>query len=113
GLAFDPAGARIDRLVEAVAVLRGLWSGDAFSFAGAHYRIDGLAGTPRPVRPGGPPVLLGGGARRMLTTAGAIADRVGIALDNRAGVAGSPASARSATAAATRDKVAWIREGAA
>jgi probable F420-dependent oxidoreductase len=113
GLPFDKASVRIDRLVEAVTVLRGLWSGEPYSFAGAHYRIDGLTNRPRPVQVGGPPVLLGGGAKRMLTTAGALADVVGIALDNRSGVAGASAASASSTAASTRDKVAWIRAGAA
>ena len=112
GLTFAAAGERIDRLVEAVAVLRGLWATGSFSFAGTHYRIDGLEGLPRPVQPGGPPVLLGGGARRMLTTAGALADVVGVALDNRSGVAGTAAASVSSTAASTREKLAWIRAGA-
>lgn len=113
GLPFDAANVRIDRLVEAVAVLRGLWAGEPFDFTGGHYRIRGLVGHPRPVQPGGPPVLLGGGARRMLTIAGSLADQVGIALDNRGGVAGAPAAAASATAAAMREKLAWVRAGAA
>jgi len=48
----------------------------------------------------------------MLTTAGALADVVGIALDNRSGVAGAPAAGASSTAASTRDKLTWIRAGA-
>jgi probable F420-dependent oxidoreductase len=113
GLPFDKASVRIDRLIEAVAVLRGLWVGEPFSFAGAHYRIDSLVNRPLPVQVGGPPLLLGGGAKRMLTTAGASADVVGIALDNRSGVSGAPAASASATAASTRDKLGWIRAGAA
>jgi probable F420-dependent oxidoreductase len=113
GLPFDKASVRIDRLIEAVAVLRGLWTGEPFSFAGVHYRIDALVNRPLPVQVGGPPLLLGGGAKRMLTTAGASADVVGIALDNRSGFSGAPAASASATAASTRDKLAWIRVGAA
>jgi probable F420-dependent oxidoreductase len=111
GIGFDRPGVRIDRLIEAVTVLRGLWADGPFSFAGAHYRVTRLDGRPVPVRPGGIPVLMGGGARRMLTEAGRHADVVGIGLDNRAGVQGVGAG-RSATAAATREKLAWIREGA-
>ncbi len=113
GLAFDKASVRIDRLVEAVTVLRGLWTAEPYSFVGTHYRITDLTNLPRPVQVGGPPLLLGGGAKRMLTTAGALSDVVGIALDNRNGVAGAPAASASATAASTRDKLAWIRAGAA
>jgi probable F420-dependent oxidoreductase len=112
GLVFDKASVRIDRLVEAVTVLRGLWRGEPFSFTGEHYRIDGLVNRPLPVQQGGPPLLLGGGAKRMLTTAGALADVVGIALDNRSGVSGAPAASASSTAASTLDKLGWIRAGA-
>jgi alkanesulfonate monooxygenase SsuD/methylene tetrahydromethanopterin reductase-like flavin-dependent oxidoreductase (luciferase family) len=37
GLAFDPAGTRIERLTEAIAVLRGLFADGPFSFAGRFY----------------------------------------------------------------------------
>lgn len=113
GLPFDTASVRIDRLVEAVAVLRGLWRAEPCTFTGVHYRIRGLTGSPAPVQPGGPPVRLGGGARRMLTTAGALADEVGIALDNRGGAMGAAPAASSATPAAMREKLAWVRAGAA
>lgn len=113
GLPLDPPGARIDRLVEAVQVLRGAWSGEPFSHHGRHYQVTGATGGPRPVQPGGLPILLGGGARRMLTVAGALADVVGIALDNRGGVAGAAPAGASATRARTVEKLRWIGEGAA
>lgn len=112
GLAFAAAGERIERLAEAVAVLRGLWSAEPCSYTGKHYRIDALDGLPKPVQVGGPAVLLGGGAPRMLTLAGRLGDVVGIALNNRSGVANAQAATRSSTAGSTRDKLAWIRGGA-
>lgn len=111
GLTMDPAGVRIDRLVEYVAVLRGLWADGEYSYAGRHYAIERLDGMPKPAQRPGPPVLIGGGARRMLRTAGALADVVGIAHDNRAGVVGAQAWG-SGTVAALRDKLGWIAEGA-
>ena len=111
GISLDRPGLRIDRLLETVRVLRGLWSEGTFSFAGRHYRIDRLDGQPKPARAAGIPVLIGGGSRRILTEAGRVADIVGIGLDNRAGVQGASAW-RSATAAAMREKLAWVREGA-
>ena len=112
GLPFASAGERIERLAEAVAVLRRLWSAEPCSFAGKHYRVDALDGLPKPVQAGGPPILLGGGAPRMLTMAGRVGDVVGIALDNRGGVANAQAATRSSTAGSTRDKLGWIRAGA-
>jgi probable F420-dependent oxidoreductase len=112
GIPLDRPGVRIDRLVESVQVLRGLWAEDPCSFAGDHYRIDALDGQPKPVQRPSIPVLIGGGGPRILRTAARHADIVGIALDNRAGVMGQ-GSGRSATAVATREKLAWIRDAAA
>ncbi|MEO5838260.1 MAG: TIGR03621 family F420-dependent LLM class oxidoreductase [Acidimicrobiales bacterium] len=110
GIALDRPGVRIERLEEAVTVLRGLWSNGPFSFAGAHYRITELEGLPKPVQQL-PPVLIGGGAPRVLGLAGRIADVVGIALDNRAGAVGAQ-TWQSARVASIKDKLAWIAKGA-
>src|ERR1700742_305430 len=48
GIAMDPPKVRVDRLVEYVAVLRGLFAEGPFSFAGEHFTIDRLDGTPHP-----------------------------------------------------------------
>jgi alkanesulfonate monooxygenase SsuD/methylene tetrahydromethanopterin reductase-like flavin-dependent oxidoreductase (luciferase family) len=111
GIPRDRPGVRIARLLEAVTVLRGLWGAEPLTFDGEHYRISGLDGRPKPVR-GSIPVLIGGGARRILTEAGRHADIVSLGLDNRDGVQAEHAGA-SATAAATREKLGWIRAGAA
>jgi probable F420-dependent oxidoreductase len=112
GLQLDRPGVRIERLVESVQVLRGLWADGPFSFTGAHYRIDALDGQPKPCGRSSIPVLIGGGGPRILGVAGRHADIVGIALDNRAGVM-AEGSGRSATATATREKLGWIRDAAA
>src|SRR5205814_1408289 len=110
GIALERPGVRIERLEEAVTILRGLWGDDPFSFTGAHYRID-LDGRPKPVQKP-PPILIGGGAPRVLGLAGRIADVVGIALDNRSGAV-SPQTWQSARVASTHEKLAWIANGAA
>ena len=110
GIALDRPGLRIERLEEAVAILRGLWSDGPFSFAGTHYRINELDGLPKPVQKP-PPVLIGGGAPRVLGLAGRVADVVGIALDNRSGAVGTH-TWQSARVASTQDKLSWIAKGA-
>jgi probable F420-dependent oxidoreductase len=112
GIALDRAGVRIDRLVEAVQVLRGSWADAPFSFHGEHYRVSNLDGQPKPVQRPGPRVLVGGGARRILSEAARHADIVGIALDNRAGEMGEH-SWRSTTRDAFREKLAWVHAAAA
>ena len=111
GLPYDRPGVRIDRLEEALAVIRGCWSGQSFSFSGEHYTITDHAATPVPVQPAGPPILIGGGGPRILRLAGAHADIVGINPNLRAGAITADA-AKDALAAQTRQKVEWIREGA-
>ena len=78
GIPMDRPGVRVTRLQEHAAVLKGLWSEGPFSFSGEHYEITELDGTPAPVRAGGPPILVGGGAPRLLRWAGATADIVGV-----------------------------------
>ena len=62
GITHDRAGVRIDRMIEAVEVLRGLWGDEAFTFDGDHYTITDMNGMPKPVQAGGPPIVVGGGA---------------------------------------------------
>ena len=78
GIAYDPPGVRVDRLIEHTHVLRALFADGAADFDGTHYRIGGLDGTPKPFCPGGPPILLAGGGRRMLTFAAQHADIIGV-----------------------------------
>jgi alkanesulfonate monooxygenase SsuD/methylene tetrahydromethanopterin reductase-like flavin-dependent oxidoreductase (luciferase family) len=94
----------VARLTEAVAVLKGCFAGGPFSLAGEHYRITGHEGFPRPVQRPHPPLFLGGGGRRMLTLAAREADIVGLAP--------RPGDPRSMTAAATEEKIGWVREAA-
>jgi probable F420-dependent oxidoreductase len=77
GIAYDDAGTRVDRLAEAISVIRGCWTGKPFSFAGVHYQLDQVT-CPSPHQIPHPPVLIAGSGRRMLTLAGQEADIVGI-----------------------------------
>jgi probable F420-dependent oxidoreductase len=62
------------RAAEYVAVLRELWSDGPSEFSGEFYEVPRGGVYPKPVQPGGPPVLLGGLARPALERAGRIAD---------------------------------------
>jgi probable F420-dependent oxidoreductase len=78
GIRLDPPGVRIDRFEEAIRIMKGLWRGRV-DFEGDHYSVH-WEGMPRPYRPGGPTLLIGGGGPRMLRLAGREADIVGISL---------------------------------
>jgi len=58
-----------------------------------------------------PPILIGGGGKRVLTIAGREADIVSINFDLRSGAIG-PEVGPSGTAEATREKVGWVRDAA-
>jgi probable F420-dependent oxidoreductase len=112
GMHLDRAGVRVDRLAESIAVLKGLFGDAPFSFAGEHYTITDLDGEPKPVQRPHPPIVIGGGAPRVLRLAGREADIVGINANLRSGEAMNPDAAKSMTGAATDDKLTWVREGA-
>jgi probable F420-dependent oxidoreductase len=109
GLAFDPTPVRQARLTESITVLKGLFSGSPFSFAGEHYTITDYTAAPVPVQRPHPPFFIGGGGRRTLTLAGREADIVGLAPRI---LANSTIDAASLTLAAAREKVGWVREAA-
>jgi probable F420-dependent oxidoreductase len=112
GIAYDPPGVRVERFAEGVEVVTGLLEGDGpFSFSGRHYTVSEHHLLPRPVQQPRPPLILGGGGRRVLTVAARHADIVSINVDLRAGLGGAEA-APNATPDATRQKVAWVKEAA-
>ncbi|MFA9565130.1 MAG: TIGR03621 family F420-dependent LLM class oxidoreductase, partial [Acidimicrobiales bacterium] len=111
GIPMDRPGVRVSRMIEHAAVLRGLWSDGDFSFDGEHYTITELDGSPAPYTPGGPPILIGGGAPRVLRFAGATADIVGVNASIHSGEIDTEA-ARDGQADRIDRKVAWVSEGA-
>ena len=64
GLDFPPVAERMDRLEEAVQVCRAMFEGDRVTFEGSHYRTHDARNVPRPLQPGGPRILIGGGGER-------------------------------------------------
>jgi probable F420-dependent oxidoreductase len=109
GIPFDSASVRIDRLAEAIQVLKALMGEGPVCFQGAQLRVQGFEGVPKPVQRPHPPLMIGGGGKRILSLAAREADVVSFNFDNRSGVLG-PQAVNSGTAAATAEKVAWVRE---
>jgi len=110
GVPFEPGATRVAKLEEAVAILRALWRPEPVHFAGRHYVVSGLVGTPAPARPGGPPLMIGGGGPRILRLAGREADIVGLVPRSRADGAGLDLDDFSSASFAK--KIGWLREGA-
>ena len=112
GITLDPPGTRIRRLAEALDVLEGLW--------GRRTATRCTASTTRSPRSTDCPSRCSGlgrrccsaaAAERMLALAGQRADIVGINVALSKGVIDADAGSNG-TAAATDQKVAWVREAA-
>src|SRR5712692_1036474 len=81
GLGFDfpPARERLDRLEEAIQICRAMFTEEAPSFTGKHYRIEKALNVPRPIQPGGPRIMVGGsGEKRTLRLVAKYADMCNI-----------------------------------
>lgn len=78
GMTYDSPGVRVDRFIEGVHVIRGCMADGPFSYSGTHYTITGYDGLPKPTQRPCPPILIGGGGKRVLTFAARHADIVGI-----------------------------------
>jgi F420-dependent oxidoreductase-like protein len=75
GFDFPAVGERMDRLDEALRICRAMFTEEAPSFAGRYYSIDAALNAPRPIRPSGVPILVGGsGERRTLRLVARYAD---------------------------------------
>ncbi len=111
GITYDSAGTRIERLAEAIEIIKGLFAGGKFSFTGKHYSINGLEGFPPPVQKPHPPFLLGGGGRKMLSLAARQGDIVHINYNLNEGRI-NPKLVRTGAATATDEKIAWVKEAA-
>jgi F420-dependent oxidoreductase-like protein len=64
GFEYPPIGQRMDRLDEAVTIIKLMFTEDRPSFEGKYYRIDRSLNVPRPIQAGGPKVLIGGGGEK-------------------------------------------------
>ena len=84
GMGYDPPGVRIERMVESLQIIRGLFEDGPVNFEGEHYTIRGLEGLPKPVQ-SPVPVAIGGGGPRMLRLAARHADIVGVNANLRSG----------------------------
>jgi F420-dependent oxidoreductase-like protein len=82
GVDFPGAGERLDRLEEALQICRAMFTEDAPSFTGKHYRIEKIRNLPRPIRPEGIPIMVGGGGeKRTLRLVAQYADQCNVAGD--------------------------------
>lgn len=111
GIAFDRPGVRVDRLQEAVAVMKGCFADEPVTFEGVHYRVRELSGTPKPRQRPHPPLLIAAASKRLLSFAAREADMIGIAPSISARRVGDRPPLQSVTAAVD-EQVGWIHAAA-
>jgi probable F420-dependent oxidoreductase len=111
GIPMDRPSVRIARLAESLEIMRSLWETGTATFSGEHYEVPGAKGSPEPVTPGGPPLVIGGGGRRILTLAGRYASIVSVVPSLAAGYIGPEVAAESILDR-YHDRVRWAREAA-
>ncbi|MEM9255015.1 MAG: TIGR03621 family F420-dependent LLM class oxidoreductase [Pseudomonadota bacterium] len=110
-LPFDAFPERLARMQEFVHAYKAFMSGTPLNLSGDFINWSGFHGSPSPAQPPYPPLMIGGGSKKILQFAGAEADIVSLNFNNRAGMLG-PDGMNSGLAGATAKKIDWIREGA-
>jgi probable F420-dependent oxidoreductase len=110
GLPFDDGGTRVERMAEALHVVKALFAATPVTYEGRHYRLTGLTGSAKPKQEPHPPVLIGGGGRRLLTLAANEADIISIMPRSRRD--GSGLEDADASPEAFTRKVTSIRDAA-
>jgi probable F420-dependent oxidoreductase len=112
GISFDSATQRISRLEENIAILKGLFASERYSFAGQHFTVTDLDGTPKPRQDGGPPIMIGGGGRRILSMAARHADIIQV-LGASFGTSGAVVDDLSSfRVEAFQERLEWIKDAA-
>ena len=79
GIPYDTPKVRVDRMEEAITLIKRLWTEEKVTHEGAHYRVRDAMVLPRPTQRPHPPVMIGGGGPRMLRIAAREAQIVAIA----------------------------------
>jgi probable F420-dependent oxidoreductase len=109
GIPFDPPGTRIDRMIEAVELMKLAFTEERVTFAGEHYRTEALDLVPKPLQRPHPPFVIGGGSKRILSVAARHAATVNIT--TRALPDGSKDVA-DLTPERLDTKIGWVRDAA-
>jgi probable F420-dependent oxidoreductase len=110
GIDFASHATRIERLEEALQIMKAMWTQPRTSFEGKHYQIRDIAQAvelPAGLRP---PILVGGGRPKILGVAGRHADIIGINVAMAEGHV-TPQTAQDMAPEQVQRKLEWIEAG--
>lgn len=111
GIPFDPTAVRVERLGEAVRIVKALLEGRPVSLEGQHYRVAEHRAYPLPRQTPRPPILIGGNGLKLLSLAAREADIVGFTgLGFPRG--GAQVDVAGFKPAAVDERVRWVRSEA-
>ena len=110
GVPFDPGQVRVERLAEAVQIIKRLLTGEPLTYEGRFYKLEGLTAGFKTVQQPYPPFLIGGGGRRLLALAAEQADTISVMPQSRAD--GSGLKDADARESAFTEKIGWIKDAA-
>jgi probable F420-dependent oxidoreductase len=110
GLVFDRGATRVERLSEAITIVKSLLEGRKLTFAGQHYRVTGHQIGPLPVQKPHPPILIGGNGPRLLSLAAREADIVGFSGITFRGGGSTPPDLSGWTEAEVDQRVRLVRK---
>jgi F420-dependent oxidoreductase-like protein len=65
GIPFPEAKIRIERMKEAVEIIKKMWTEEKASYKGKHYEINEARCEPKPVQKPHPPITIGGGGEKL------------------------------------------------
>jgi probable F420-dependent oxidoreductase len=111
GIAYDDPAVRVRRMEEAIVVMKALWRDGTCTFKGEFYDLESAAGLPRPHTRPHPPLVIGGGSRKVLGIAGREAQIVGVNPRLRSGAIDADTIATTGPEFWDR-RVEWVRNGA-
>ncbi len=112
GLGFDRGRTRVERLSEAITIIKGLLKGEQVTFAGRHYRVTAHTIAPLPVQRPHPPILIGGNGPRLLALAAREADIIGFSGITFRGGGAAPPDLSTWRASAVDERIQLVREAA-
>lgn len=112
GIPFDPPARRIRLLRETTEFMKlAFTSAEEVDYRGEFITSFGYVAVPQVIQRPHPPIMIGGGAPKVLGLAGELADIVSINYNNSSGVLGAR-SIESSTVEETRKKIGWVQAGA-